>query len=174
MSAQPATRYVLNEGLARSVHILLVEDSPSDVAMTVAALREGKVANDLDVVGDGEEAMAYLRKEGSYASATTPDLVLLDLNLPRKDGREVLEEIKHDPVLGAIPVIILTTSAAESDILRSYQLHASGFVTKPVGFDEFQKAIEGIEDFWLSVVRLPAGASDAPFRPFAPPPAGSA
>ncbi|MDP1795183.1 MAG: response regulator [Acidimicrobiales bacterium] len=147
---------LVNAGLARPAHILLVEDSPSDVAMTIAALRECRVANDLFVVGDGEAAMAYLRKEGEYEAATVPDLILLDLNLPRKDGREVLQEVKADPVLGSIPVIVLTTSAAETDIVRSYALHASGYVTKPVGFDAFQAAIRGIEEFWLLLVRLPS------------------
>lgn len=155
MTRERGVHYVVNAGLARPAHILLVEDSPSDVAMTIAALRECRVANDLYVVGDGEAAIAYLRREEPYEDVTTPDLILLDLNLPRKDGREVLQEVKADPVLGVIPVIVLTTSAAETDIIRSYSLHASGYVTKPVGFDAFQEAIRGIEDFWLFLVRLP-------------------
>ena len=160
MSQEPAGQRVLHRGLGRPVQILLVEDSPSDAAMTAAALRESRVINHLHIVGDGEAAMAYLRKEGDHQSRSTPDLILLDLNLPRKDGREVLEEIKHDSAFVAIPVIILTTSAAERDIVRSYTLHASGYITKPVGYDAFEQAIRGIED-WLSMVQLPNGRLDA-------------
>jgi len=159
MTRDAVARHVINAGLARPAHILLVEDSPSDVAMTIVALRECRVANDLYVVGDGEAAMAYLRQEGIYTDSALPDLILLDLNLPRKDGREVLQEVKADPVLGAIPVIVLTTSAAETDIIRSDSLDASGYVTKPVGFDAFQAAIRGVEDFWLFLVRLPRAAA---------------
>jgi chemotaxis family two-component system response regulator Rcp1 len=145
----------LNDFIGRPIRILLVEDSPSDVAMTKAALRDGRIANDLSVVGDGEAAMAYLHHEGEYSQAVRPDLVLLDLNLPKKDGREVLAEVKEDLDLKAIPIIVLTTSAAESDILRSYELHANSYVTKPVGLDAFLESIRGIENFWLTLVRLP-------------------
>jgi CheY-like chemotaxis protein len=146
---------VLNPSIARPIEILLVEDSPSDVAMTTAALREGRIANVIHVVDDGEKAMAFLRREGEYSGVPRPDLILLDLNLPRKDGREVLAEVKSDPELHVIPVVILTTSAAEADILRAYDLHANSYVTKPVGFDNFFNAIRDIENFWLSLVRLP-------------------
>jgi CheY-like chemotaxis protein len=146
---------VLNASVARPIEILLVEDSPSDVAMTTAALRDGRIANVIHVVDDGEKAMAFLRREGEYAGAPRPDLILLDLNLPRKDGSEVLAEVKSDTDLHTIPVVILTTSAAESDVLRAYELHANSYVTKPVGFDNFFNVIRGIDDFWLSLVRLP-------------------
>lgn len=137
------------------VEILLVEDSPGDVRLTKEALKEGKVLNNLHVVGDGVEALAFLRKEGSYKNAVRPDLILLDLNLPKKDGREVLEEIKSDPVLKRIPVVILTTSNAEKDILKSYELHANCYVTKPVDFEQFITVVKSVEDFWLTVVKLP-------------------
>ena len=150
---------VLNRSIARPVQILLVEDSPSDAAMTKAALREARIANDVHVVGDGEKAIDFLRRQGAYAEAPRPDLVLLDLNLPRKDGREVLADIKGDPQLHTIPVVVLTTSAAEADIVRSYSLHANSYVTKPVGIDAFLEAIRGIEDFWLTLVRLPDGGN---------------
>lgn len=140
---------------AHVAQILLVEDSPSDVYMTREALREGKIINDLHVVDNGDDAIAFLRQQGAYDSAPRPDLVLLDLNLPGKDGREVLEEIKTDPVLRTIPVIILTTSAAESDVLRSYELHANCYITKPVGLDPFMETVRRIEGFWFSVVKLP-------------------
>lgn len=147
----------LRPDLGRPVQILLVEDSPSDVAMTLAALREGRMANELLSVGDGEAAMSFLRREGTYGGAWRPDLVLLDLNLPRKDGREVLAEVKADEDLKTIPVVVLTTSSAEADIVRSYELHANAYVTKPVGFEAFLTALRDIEGFWLSLVRLPAG-----------------
>lgn len=137
------------------VEILLVEDSPSDVELTIEAMREAKVANQLHVVADGVDAMAFLRQEGQYATCPRPDLVLLDLNLPRKDGREVLLEIRADENLKPIPVTVLTTSNAESDILRSYQLGANCFITKPVHLAEFLQVIHSIEDFWLTLVRLP-------------------
>jgi CheY-like chemotaxis protein len=146
---------VLNPSIARPIEILLVEDSPSDVAMTTAALREGRIANIIHVVDDGEKAMAFLRREGEYSGVSRPDLILLDLNLPRKDGREVLAEVKSDPELHVIPIVVLTTSAAEADILRAYELHANSYVTKPVGFENFFDAIRDIENFWLSLVRLP-------------------
>ncbi|HZP15698.1 MAG TPA: response regulator [Nocardioides sp.] len=145
----------LNPELGRPIHILLVEDSPSDVLMTVAALREGRIANEMHTVGDGEAAMDFLRRQGEYADAPRPDLILLDLNLPKKDGREVLEEVKADEAFKTIPVVVLTTSTAEGDILHTYEHHANAYVTKPVGFEAFLGAIRGIEDFWLSLVRLP-------------------
>ena len=139
----------------RSIEILLIEDNPGDVRLTEEALKEGKVINRLSVVPDGVEALAYLRKTGEYASAATPDLVLLDLNLPKKDGREVLAEVKQDPELRKIPVVVLTTSRDEQDILKSYDLHANCYITKPVDFEQFIRVVRAIEDFWLSVVKLP-------------------
>ncbi len=141
--------------LGGPVEILLVEDSPGDVRLTREALKEGKILNNLNVMGDGVEALAFLRKQGPYANATRPDLVLLDLNLPKKDGREVLAEIKNDPDLKRIPVVILTTSSAEKDVLKSYDLHANCYVTKPVDFDQFITVVKSVEDFWLTVVKLP-------------------
>lgn len=140
---------------ARPIQILLVEDSPSDAKLTLTALTQAKVANKVAHVEDGVQAMDYLKCRGKYAQAVRPDLILLDLNLPRKDGREVLEELKSDPALNSIPVVILTTSKAEQDILRSYQLHANCYVTKPVNFERFLEVIQSIEHFWLSVVALP-------------------
>jgi chemotaxis family two-component system response regulator Rcp1 len=137
------------------IEILLVEDSPGDVELTREALADAKVSNNLSVVGDGVEAMAFLRKEEPYAAAPTPDLILLDLNMPRKDGREVLEEIKADQALRRIPVVVLTTSQAERDILASYNLHANCYVTKPVDLTQFIGVVRSIEDFWLTVVKLP-------------------
>ncbi|HLS74271.1 MAG TPA: response regulator [Actinomycetaceae bacterium] len=137
------------------IDILLVEDDPGDVLMTEEAFADYKVANRLSVVSDGESAMAFLRQEGEYAEAPTPDLILLDLNLPRMDGREVLAEIKNDSRLRRIPVVILTTSEAEEDILRSYNLHANAYVTKPVDFERFITVVRKIDDFFVSVVRLP-------------------
>lgn len=138
----------------RPIRILLVEDSPGDVNLTREALHQAKVANELCVVGDGVEALQYLRGEGQFQGHPAPDLMLLDLNLPRKDGREVLEEVKTDPDLKHIPVIVLTTSSDESDILQSYRLHANAFVTKPVAFDQFITALQQFEGFWLQVVRF--------------------
>lgn len=138
------------------IEVLLVEDDPGDVLMTEEAFADYKVANQLTVVADGESAMAYLRKEGEYADAPTPDLVLLDLNLPRMDGREVLGELKADPELRRIHVVVLTTSDAEEDILRSYNLHANAYVTKPVDFERFIEVVRKIDDFFVSVVRLPS------------------
>ena len=140
------------------VEILLVEDSPADVRLTVEALRDAKVRNNLHVAQDGEEALAFLRREGEHADAVRPDLILLDLNLPKKDGREVLEEIKADPQLRRIPVVVLTTSEAEQDILRSYDLHANCYITKPVDLDQFITVVRTIEDFWLTIVKLPPAA----------------
>jgi two-component system, chemotaxis family, response regulator Rcp1 len=137
------------------VVILLVEDNDGDVRLTREALAEGKVHNRLIVASDGIEALSVLRKLGAYADTPRPDLILLDLNLPRKDGRQVLAEIKQDPELMRIPVVVLTTSKAEEDILRTYNLHANCYITKPVDFDKFVSVIRTIDEFWLSVVRLP-------------------
>jgi two-component system, chemotaxis family, response regulator Rcp1 len=137
------------------VQILLVEDSPGDIRLTREVLRDARIANELHTVGDGEHAMAFLRREGEYAGKPRPDLILLDLNLPRKDGREVLEELNADPELHLIPVIVLTTSAAEQDVLRSYDLKAACYITKPIDLDEFIAVVRSIESFWLSIVRLP-------------------
>jgi two-component system, chemotaxis family, response regulator Rcp1 len=138
-----------------AVEILLVEDNPGDVRLTREALREGKLHNNLRVVDDGVKALAYLRREGEYADAPRPDLILLDLNLPRMSGREVLEEIKADPKLASIPVVVLTSSQAEQDIVRAYELRANCYVTKPVDLDQFVSVVQSIEDFWFTVVRLP-------------------
>lgn len=140
----------------RPVEILLVEDNPGDVRLTIEALRESKVRNSLTVARDGVEALAILRREGDFAAAHRPDLILLDLNLPRKDGREVLAEIKADPMLGSIPVVILTTSRAEQDVLRSYELKANCYITKPVDLEQFITVVKSIEDFWLTIVTLPS------------------
>ena len=139
------------------VEILLVEDNPGDERLTREALKEGKVYSNLHWVKDGVEAMAFLRREGKYAAAPRPEIILLDLNLPRKDGREVLEEVKADERLRRIPVVILTTSKAEEDVLRTYNLHANCFVTKPVDLDKFMVVVKSIDDFWLTVVTLPDG-----------------
>jgi chemotaxis family two-component system response regulator Rcp1 len=139
----------------RPIEILLVEDNPGDVRLTIEALKEGKVRNNLSVAKDGVEALAFLRREGNFAKAERPDLILLDLNLPRKDGREVLAVIKEDPVLRRIPVVVLTTSKAEEDILRTYDLHANCYITKPVDLDQFISVVRSIDEFWLAVVRLP-------------------
>jgi CheY-like chemotaxis protein len=140
------------------IEVLLVEDDPGDVLMTQEAFEEHKVRNHLAVVNDGAEAIAYLRREGRYADAPRPDLVLLDLNLPRRDGREVLAEIKTDPHLRQIPVVVLTTSQADEDIVRSYQLHANAYVTKPVDFDRFIEVVRQIDEFFVCVVKLPPRA----------------
>ncbi len=137
------------------IEVLLVEDDPGDVLMTREAFEEHKVNNRLTVVSDGAEALAYLRREGDYTESVRPDLILLDLNLPRRDGREVLAEIKADEELRRIPVVVLTTSAADEDILRSYSLHANAYVTKPVDFEQFIAVVRQIDDFFVSVVRLP-------------------
>ena len=146
--------------VSRQVEFLLAEDNPGDVRLTQEALRESKIRNNLNVVPDGMEAMAFLRKQGKYAGVPTPDVVLLDLNLPKKDGREVLADIKSDPVLTRIPVVIITSSEAEQDILRTYDLHANCYVTKPVDLDQFIKVIQSIENFWLTIVKLPSSVSD--------------
>ena len=141
----------------RAIDILLVEDSPSDVRLTREALKEAKVLNTLHVVQDGMAALDFLRKEGPYASSPSPDLILLDLNLPKKDGREVLAEVKQDENLRRIPVVVLTTSRAEEDVVRSYNLHANAYVTKPVDLQQFLEVVRTIEAFWLAVVTLPPG-----------------
>ena len=155
MTTASETGTCLDPNLGRPVQVLLVEDSPSDAAMTMEAMREGRIVNQVHVATDGEMAMAFLRRQGPFADAPRPDLILLDLNLPRMDGREVLREVKDDPILKTIPVIVLTTSAAEEDILKSYDLHANAYVTKPVAFEAFFSAVRGIEDFWLALVHLP-------------------
>jgi len=137
------------------IEILLVEDNPGDVRLAVEALKDAKVNNRLHIVEDGVEAMAFLRREGKYSEVPRPDVVLLDLNLPRRDGREVLADIKDDPVLKRIPVVILTVSKAEEDVLRTYDLHANCYITKPIDLDQFIRVVKAIEDFWLTIVRLP-------------------
>ena len=144
-----------DENYVLPIEILLVEDNPADVRLTTEALKGEKVYNNLHIVPDGVEAMAFLRKEGKYAKAVRPDLVLLDLNLPKKDGREVLKEIKEDDSLKTIPVVVLTVSEAEEDILRSYKLHANCYITKPVDLRQFIKVAKSIQDFWLTIVKLP-------------------
>ena len=143
------------EVASRPMEILLVEDSPSDTELTIEALKEAKIANSLSHVEDGVEAMEFLRRTNTYADAPTPDLILLDLNLPRKDGREVLLELKGDPELRVIPVVVLTTSKAEQDIIRAYELQANCYITKPVDFEQFVDVVRSIEHFWLEVVTLP-------------------
>jgi chemotaxis family two-component system response regulator Rcp1 len=139
----------------RPIEILLVEDNPGDVRLTLEAFKDAKVCNNLSVVQDGMEALAFLNREDEFAQAPRPDLILLDLNLPKKDGREVLLEIKADENLRRIPVVILTTSQAEEDIFRTYNLHANCYIAKPVDFDQFIKVIKSIEEFWLTIVKLP-------------------
>lgn len=139
----------------KPINILLVEDNPADIRLTQEVFKDGKIRNNLSIAMDGEEAMLYLQKKGKYADVQTPDLVLLDLNLPKKDGRTVLAEIKSDDVLKFIPVIILTTSAAEQDILNTYSNHANCYIMKPVDLSQFITVVRSIEDFWLSIVRLP-------------------
>jgi CheY-like chemotaxis protein len=143
----------MNTGLP--IEILLVEDNPGDIRLTQEALKEGKVRNNLNVAQDGVEALAFLNREGRYANASRPDVILLDLNLPKKDGREVLAAIKDDPDLRRIPVVILTTSQAEKDILQTYNLHANCYITKPVELDEFLEVVKAIDEFWLTIVKLP-------------------
>jgi two-component system, chemotaxis family, response regulator Rcp1 len=139
----------------RPIEILLVEDNPGDVRLTQEALHDGKVRNRLEVVGDGEAALDFLFRRGKFANSRRPDLILLDLNLPKKDGRQVLAEVKADKDLRRIPIVILTTSKAEEDIVRSYNLHANCYITKPVDLDQFINVVRQIEEFWLTVVRLP-------------------
>ena len=143
------------ETTGRPIEILLVEDNPADVRLTVEVLKETKVRNTLTVATDGIEALDLLRRNGRYTHAMRPDLILLDLNLPKKDGREVLAEIKTDPDLKRIPVVILTSSKAEEDIFKSYNLYANCYVTKPVDLEQFVKVVKSIEDFWLTIVKFP-------------------
>ena len=148
------------ETICEVVEILLVEDNPGDVRLTQEVLKDGKVRNNMSVVKDGVDAISFLQQTGEYAGAPRPDIILLDLNLPKKDGREVLAEIKADPNLKNIPVVVLTTSSAEQDIFRSYDLHANCYITKPVDLDQFIRVIRSIEDFWLTIVKLPRGEED--------------
>ncbi len=145
----------LNKAPPATIDVLLVEDSPGDVRLTREALKDAKVHISLHVVSDGVQAMAFLRHESPFADSPRPDLILLDLNLPKKDGREVLKEIKESASLGSIPVVILTTSASDLDILKSYSLHANCYITKPVDLEGFLKVVQSIDHFWLSVVKLP-------------------
>jgi len=145
----------MNKNEGRPIEILLVEDSPSDTDLTLEALRDFKVRNHVNVVEDGVVALQFLRRQGAYAEAPRPDLIMLDLNLPRKDGREVLAEIKGDDKLKTIPIVVLTTSRADQDILRAYQLNANCYITKPVDFNQFLQVVRSIESFWLFVVTLP-------------------
>jgi len=147
------------EAIAREIEILLVEDNPGDVRLTIEALKDGKIHNHLSVVSDGEEALVFLRRQGQYAKVHRPDLILLDLNLPKKDGLEVLMEIKQENDLKRIPVVILTTSTAEKDIIKTYDLHANCYITKPVDFAQFTSVVKSIEDFWFTVVKLPRSDS---------------
>lgn len=140
---------------SRPIEILMVEDNPGDILLTREAMKEAKLRNRLNIANDGVEAMEFLRRQGRYADAPRPDLILLDLNLPRMDGREVLTKLKNDPDLKNIPVVVLTTSRAEEDIERVYSLHANCYVTKPVDFDQFMKVVQKIDDFWVNVVTLP-------------------
>jgi two-component system, chemotaxis family, response regulator Rcp1 len=142
-------------GTGKPIEILLVEDSLADIELTKLGFREGKISNNLNITRDGDEAMMFLRREARYADAPRPDLILLDLNLPGKDGREVLKEIKSDEELKKIPVVILTTSQADTDIMRAYGLYANAYMTKPVGFDGFVAVIKGINDYWFTLVKLP-------------------
>ena len=144
-----------NEGMVKPIEILLVEDSPGDVRLTKEGLKEAKVRNNLHVVCDGVEAIDFLRKKGKYTTMPRPDLILLDLNLPKKDGREVLAEIKSDETLKNIPVVVLTISEAEEDILKSYNLSANCYITKPIDFNQFITVVKAIENFWFTIVKLP-------------------
>jgi chemotaxis family two-component system response regulator Rcp1 len=144
-----------NEKTGRPIEILLVEDNPGDVRLTQEALKDAKVLNKLRVVSDGVEALAFLRRQGKYVHAARPGLILLDLNLPKMDGRKVLAEIKEDPELKRIPVVVLTISKAEEDIIKTYELHANCYITKPVDLEQFMEVVKAIENFWLTVVKLP-------------------
>lgn len=146
---------MLKDTLSTPIEILLVEDNPGDIRLTQEVLNEGKVHNSLSIVENGVQAISFLRKENEYLDAPTPDLILLDLNLPKKDGREVLLDIKNDPELKKIPVVVLTTSQSEEDILKVYDLNANCYISKPVDFGEFIDVVKSIEDFWLSIVKLP-------------------
>ena len=145
----------MNTKPVKVVDILLVEDNPGDARLTQEALKESKIRNTLSIVEDGVEAIAFLRHQGKYADAPRPDLILLDLNLPRKSGREVLSEIKQDDDLKSIPVVVLTISRAEEDICRAYNSHANCYITKPIDFNQFITITKSIEDFWLTIVKLP-------------------
>ena len=145
-----------NQARGEPIEILLVEDNPDDADLTIGALRDGRVRNRVTLVEDGVEAMAYLRREGEYAAAPRPDLILLDLNLPRKNGREVLAEVKQDPDLRRIPVVVMTSSDDEKDILAAYNLYVNCYITKPVDLDQFLAVVKSIEHFWFSIVKLPA------------------
>jgi CheY-like chemotaxis protein len=145
-----------NVSRASALQVLLVEDNPGDARLTMEAFKDAKVYMDMRVVHDGVEAMAYLNRIGEFAESPRPDLILLDLNLPKKDGRAVLAEVKADPSLKTIPVVVLTTSASEIDILSSYELHANCYITKPVDMEGFLSVVKSIDDFWLSVVKLPS------------------
>jgi CheY-like chemotaxis protein len=146
------------KSMGEMVDILLVEDNEGDARLAKEAMRDSKIRNTLHHVLDGEEAMAFLRKQGKYSTAPRPDLILLDLNLPRKDGRQVLAEIKDDENLKRIPVVILTVSSAEEDVLKAYNLHANCYITKPIDLAQFMKVVRSVEDFWLTIVKLPNGA----------------
>ena len=145
----------MNKTEGRSVEILLVEDNPGDIRLTMEALKEFKVLNQVSVAKDGVEALAFLHRQGEYRDALRPDLILLDLNLPKKDGREVLEVIKGNGELRRIPVVVLTTSEAEQDILKAYDLHANSYITKPVDLEQFMRVVKLVEDFWFTIVKLP-------------------
>ena len=148
---------MMEKGNGKAIEILLVEDNPGDVRLAIEAFKEGKVSNKLSVVENGIEALAFLRREGNYSNSPRPDLILLDLNLPKKDGREVLAEIKTDNNLKRIPVVILTTSNAEDDIVKTYNLNGNCYITKPVDLEQFFAVVKSIENFWLTVVTLPPG-----------------
>ena len=155
----------MNPKSLRHAEILLVEDNPADVLMTRAAFEDFKIANSLHVVEDGVEALAYLHQEGAFTDVPRPDLIMLDLNLPRKNGREVLAEIKADPALRSIPVVVLTTSNAERDVMQAYELHANCYIVKPVGFANFIEAIQSIKNYWFSLVTLPSEVQNGQNRP---------
>ena len=148
---------VTDKSLVYPIEILLIEDNPGDARLAKEALKDSKLMNTLNIVEDGVEAMNFLHQTGKYSKMPRPDLIILDLNLPKKDGREVLAEIKTDDDLKRIPVVILTISKAEEDILKSYNLHANCFITKPLDLDQFMKVVKSIEDFWLTIVKLPNG-----------------
>jgi CheY-like chemotaxis protein len=141
--------------MKKEIHILLIEDNEGDIVLTIEALKEARINNTIDVVRDGEKAMSFLKKEGEFSAATTPDLILLDINLPKIDGKEVLANIKNDERLKVIPVVMLTTSDSEKDIFESYHNHANCYITKPVGFQSFIEVIHTIKDFWITIVQLP-------------------
>ncbi|MEW6087820.1 MAG: response regulator [bacterium] len=145
----------MNENHVNPIEILLVEDNPADVRLTIETLKEEKICNNVHVVSDGEEALDFLHRRGKYSNAVRPDLILLDLNLPRIDGREVLREIKESDKLKMIPVVVLTVSKAEEDIIKSYKLHANCYITKPIDLAQFVKVAKAVQDFWLTIVKLP-------------------